>query len=387
MKFRLIPRLRPCINHREVLSALNFFSKGNIEKFERKFAEQFECQHGVMFQHGRSSLYALFKVWNLKDAEIICPAYSCVVVAHSIVLSGNIPVFVDCAKNSPNMDYQEIKNAINEKTRAIIVTHLFGYPMDVLKINDLVVQAKNSYHQKIYVIQDAAHSFGARWNDRLVTKYGDASIFGLNVSKTITSIFGGMVLTNDTDTFNDLKKFQHSKLTKSGGLKTLSRILYLITIYIAFDPFIYSLVNKLEKLNLLNYFVKYYSDDKIYFPGNWNKKPSEIEARVGLVQLTKYSHIIEQRTKNARAWMEQLKNDQNIQFFNHIEGSTYSHCIALVNNRDEWLKRYRKKGIQLGILIEYSIPYMQAYRKYASKEYPVSKYYSDHTINFPIWVK
>ena len=63
MKFSLIPRLKPNINHKEFFAAFKLFSKGNIEKFESLFAKKFECDYGVMFQHGRSGLFSLFKTW------------------------------------------------------------------------------------------------------------------------------------------------------------------------------------------------------------------------------------------------------------------------------------------------------------------------------------
>ncbi len=69
-----------------------------------------------------------------------------------------------------------------------------------------------------------------------------------------------------------------------------------------------------------------------------------------------------------------------------IEGCTYSHCVALVEDREKWIEEYRQKGIQLGILIEYSIPYMKAYEKYKKGEYLVSLEYSKKSINFPNWV-
>ena len=102
-------------------------------------------------------------------------------------------------------------------------------------------------------------------------------------------------------------------------------------------------------------------------------------------QLKKYDYIIENRIKNAKNWIKKLKN-KDIEFKSDVDGSTYSHCVALVESRDEWLEKYRKKKTQLGILIEYSIPYMSAYKEYKKGEYPVSLEYSQKTINFPNWV-
>ena len=126
----MIPRFKPQYDITDWVAALKPTS-GNITRYEKEFASKFGRNYGVMFSHGRTGIYALLNVWGLKEAEIICPAYTCVVVPNAIVLSGNIPVFVDCEENGFNMDLAGIRKAITHKTRVIIPTHLFGYPMDV----------------------------------------------------------------------------------------------------------------------------------------------------------------------------------------------------------------------------------------------------------------
>lgn len=384
MRLKLIPRLKPDIGFREIFAAFNFFSSGKIAQFENEFSKKFDNKYGVMFSHGRVGLYSLFKIWNLENAEIICPAYTCVVVPHAIVLSGNLPVFVDCAKGSPNMDYEGIENAITYNTRCIVVTHLFGYPMDVVRINSIVEKAESQIGHRIYIIQDVAHSFGCKWNGELVTRFGDAAIFGLNISKTITSVFGGMVTTNSLEISEKLLAFRSSAFVKKGRLKDLRRIIYLIAVFIAFNPFVYAFTNFLERKKLLNRFVKYYDDDKIYFPADWKEQPSEAEAAVGLIQLEKYDTIINRRIMNARKWLQLLNQELDLQFFPDLPGSTYSHCVALTKNRKEWVNEYLKKGYQLGILIEYSVPNLEAYIKFGHASFPVSNRYSQQTINFPL---
>jgi len=382
---KLVPRLKPYYSLSDWIAVLNIFKKEPIETFEREFAKKFENRYGVMFAHGRTGIYALLKIWELENAEVICPAYTCVVVPNAIVLSGNIPVFVDCAKNSWNMDLNLLEKSITKNTRCIIATHIFGYPMDVEKLQEIVKNAEAKYGHKIYVIQDVAHSFGARWNGKLVTTYGDASIFGMNISKIMNSVFGGMVITNNEQTYKKLKEWREKNSKKKGFSKELKRFAYFVAVNIAFNSYVYGFVNWLERKGFLDRFVKYYEEDKIFFPKDWDEYPARIEARIGLNQLKKYDYIIENKIKNTKKWMEILKGE-NIKFFDDIEGATYSHCSGLVENRNEWLEKYREKGIQLGILIEYSIPYMKAYQKYKRGEYPVSLEFSKKSINFPNWV-
>ena len=116
----------------------------------------------------------------------------------------------------------------------------------------------------------------------------------------------------------------------------------------------------------------------------WDEMPTEIEARVGLVNLEKYDKIIKRRTKNAKKYFDYFKDSSSIQLPVEDRDATFSHFVALVDNRNTWLEEYFQKGIQLGWLIEYSIPYMRAYHKYRCHDCPVSLEYSYKAINLPL---
>lgn len=379
----MIPRFKPQYGWPERLAALSLWRRGDVPRYERKFAARFECSHGVMFSHGRSGLYALLKVWGLQDAEVICPAYTCVVVPNAIVLSGNVPVFVDCAPGSFNMSLEGMEAAVTERTRVIVATHLFGYPMDVLAVQAIADEAQRRYGHKVYVVQDCAHSYGARWGGELVTRFGDAAIFGSNISKLINSIFGGVVTTNDPGTAAALREWRDTRLRKRGWIKELRRLAYFTAVSLAFNERVYRLVKWIERSGLIDRFVKYYEESKIDFPGDWDEAPAEIEARIGLAQLERYEEIVGQRRRNAKAIMERLGARSDIEFLPFDPGATYSHLVALVDDRAGWLEAYRAKGIELGILIEYVVPLMLAYGQ--RRGFPVAESYMSRTVNFPVW--
>jgi len=386
MKF-LVPRLKPRYGFRDWLAAVNVFQRKPIAKYEQAFANQFGSKHGVMFSHGRTGLYALMKVWGLNNSEVICPAYTCVVVPNAVVLSGNKPVFVDCEDGSFNMSTRSIEEAVTEHTRMIVATHLFGYPMDIDAVQSIADSASKKYGHKVYVVQDCAHSYGAKWNGRLVTSAGDAAIFGSNVSKIINSVFGGVVITNSNETYRKLLNWREKECINKRLVKTLSRILYFIAVNVAFTPLVYTSVNWLERKGLLDRFVKYYEEGVIDFPSDWDQLPVPVEARIGLAQLKSYKKIIEDRTTWARAIIDSFKENKGIRFIDDIDGSTYSHLVGVVDDRAGWVEFYGKKGIQMGILIEYSIPSMSAFKKYRTTDTPVSDFYAEHCINFPLHKK
>ena len=379
----MIPRLKPYINHKELFAAL-IPSIGAIEKFEKAFANKFEREKGTMFSHGRTALFSLLKVWELKNCEVICPAYTCVVVPHAIHLSGNIPVFIDSCNDSYNMDLEKLEKTIGPKTRAVIVTHLFGCPMDVNEIQKIIANKEKEFAHKIYVIQDVAHSFGAKWQGEMVTKFGDAAFFGLNISKILTSVFGGIAIYNDNSLDQKLKDFRKANMNSS-FTKDIKRLAYLFATIFAFSSPIYSLINWMERKGLLNSFTVYYNEEKIDMPSDWDTLPCALEARVGLTQLKKYDKIIELRQAAAAKYTAKLSGLKGIKLLKYPEGSTFSHFVGLVENRKEWIDKYARQGIQLGILIEYSCPHMKAYKNRNLEEYPNALNYSKKTINIPNW--
>jgi dTDP-4-amino-4,6-dideoxygalactose transaminase len=379
----MIPRFKPSYDRSEWLAAIKP-TKGNVPGYEKAFAQKFGCEYGVMFAHGRTGIYALMKVWGLQDAEVICPAYTCVVVPNAIVLSNNRPVFVDCEDGKFNMSLEGIRQAITSKTRVIIPTHLFGYPMDVDRLQKIVSEAEATHGHKIYVIQDCAHSYGAIWNGKMVSEYGDAAIFGSNISKIINSIFGGMIISHDKNLVVQLEQWRQQNTVNKGWKKSLKRFLYFAAVNVAFNKTIYGLVNWLERKGFLNRFVKYYEEGEIDLPNDWNHAPSEIEARIGMVQLGKYDQIVQSRRDAARQLIREMQNEDDIWMLPYDENCTYSHIVAVVTNRKEWIERYLKKGIQLGVVVEYSIPIMKAYEKYSRTTFKNANHYSNNIINFPV---
>ena len=383
----MIPRLKPWLGWPE-LKAVFSFPKGNaVEQFEVAFAETMEARYALAFPRGRSALWAFFRVLGIENAEIIMPAYTCVVVAHAIVLSGNIPRFVDITLHDYNMDLDQVEATINERTRAIVPTHLFGYPLNVDRLNVIVREAEARYGHKIWVIQDCAHSFGARWQAKLVCNEGDMALFGLNIGKIMTSIFGGMLTTNDAALAKRLREWRDAHFVHPGVIKSLCRRLYLLAVYAAFNQKLYGFVHWLqEETPLLDRLTKaYHLDGKIHFPPDYLDQMLDVEAQVGLAQLRKYPEIIRRCRENALYYNEYLQGVDGLVLPPVVAGATYSHYVIRVPDRVSILRAMQRKGIQLGQLIEYSIPHMEPYANYANgKDFPNSWLCSQHMINLPV---
>jgi perosamine synthetase len=376
----MIPRFKPALGRSEFRACFSLPKKDDVIRFEINFAQLMDQKYALAFPYGRTGLFLLLEALGLKNKEVICPAYTCVVVPHAIVFSENIPVFVDCERGGFNMDLDQVSAKITPRTGAIIATSLFGYPVNLDKLDKI-----RKDHPQVHIIQDCAHSFAAEWKGKPVQKEGIAALFGLNISKTLTSIFGGMITTDNEDIYQKLKNIREQRLKRPDRGKGIRRLLYLLAVYPAFWAPVYGLINRMERSGLLNYFVQYYDDTKIDMPSDYLEEMCGIEARVGTANIDKYETIVDNRTTAAKYYFEHLADKPDIRLPPKVEGATYSHFVIQVHDREEWLQYAIRKGVQLGWLIEYSIPEMNAYGGHRPKEFPVAAKYAETSVNLPVW--
>lgn len=380
----MIPRFKPTLNFSEFFSLFKF-NLGSVEKFEKKFAQKFNSKSAVSFSYGRSAQWAFLKALGINDKEIIMPAYTCSVVAHAVTLSGNKPVFVDSSEDDFNMNLDKIPTLINENTRAIIATHTFGIPQDISKLNSVRVKAEKKFGNKIWLIHDCCHCFGAKWNEKFVGNHGDIGVYALNISKMITSIYGGMLTFTDQKLSNKIRDWRNENYKKPSFFKSFQRKIYLLAIFIAFNKLVYKFTFWLQhKTSILDSFTKsFHLDNKIHFPNDYLDLMTNTEAAIGLIQLRKYDDIIKKRIISSNWYFENISNKDWI-LPKRIRGSTYSHYVVKVPNRKETLNYFSQNGIELGELIQYSIPELDCYD--SKNKYPNSSLYSKNTINMPLLI-
>ena len=304
----MIPRFKPSLNWREILTLFRF-NIGAVEKFEQDFAKKFQAIDAVAFPYGRSAQWAFLKALSIENAEVIMPAYTCSVVAHAITLSGNKPRFIDIDLQDYNMNLDLAEAAINERTRVIIATHTFGYPQDLERLESMVEKAEKKFGHKIWLMQDCCHAFGAEWKGRMIGTSGDVAVYAFNISKLMTSIFGGMLTFQNKDLAQKVRNWRDANYRKPSIYKSLKRKLYLIAAYMAFSEKVYGFIWWLqEKTSLLNKLTKsYHLDEKIHFPPDFKDKMLNCEAAVGLEQLKKYPNIITKRRNKAKTYDERLE--------------------------------------------------------------------------------
>lgn len=375
----MIARLRPDLGIAELTASLR--PRRAVREFEQAFAGLLGQREAVAFPYGRTALRLLLEALEISKAEVICPAYTCVVVAHAVVASGNTPVFVDCRPHDLNMDLDLASDAVGPNTRAIVATSLFGQPVDLDALDRFTAR-----HPDVLVIQDCAHSFGATWEGRPVQTAGVAALYGLNVSKLMTSIFGGMVTTDSEDVAAALRRVQAARLAPAGSLKEARRLLYLWAAAAAFLPAAYRVVDELARRGLLSRFTDYYEEHVIDMPRDHLRAMAEVEGRVGLVQTRKYADIVAHRRHVASIYDDELAERDGLELPPRTAGATYSHYVVRTERAAAVAAALRDAGVQLGRLIEYVVPHLPAYSGSTFLDRGVARALPARVLNLPVHV-
>ena len=208
--------LSPNVEKDDVKLALNLIIRPwlwkngkNIKKLEAEFKEYLGVKYAFSFNSGRSSLYALLsalsEVEGLKTGnKVLLQAFTCNAAINPILWAKLEPVYIDCNKNDFNVDVENLKEKIaeNPDAKVLMVQHTFGMPANMDEIN-LIVRQNN-----MILIEDCAHSLGAEYNGQKVGTFGKAGFFSFSRDKIISSVYGGMAVTNDDKIGKKLEELQ-----------------------------------------------------------------------------------------------------------------------------------------------------------------------------------
>lgn len=183
-----------------------------VKNFEEKFSSFVDCKYGVTTTSGTTALHlACAAIGINKDDQVLVSSSTNMACPFAIDYCGAIPIPIDIEKETWQMDVKKIEERINKKTKAIMVVHLFGHPVDM----DPVLELAKKYNLKI--IEDCAESHGVEYKGKKVGSIGDVGAFSFFANKTITCGEGGMVVTNSTEIgekAKSLKNLSYGKINK-----------------------------------------------------------------------------------------------------------------------------------------------------------------------------
>jgi CDP-6-deoxy-D-xylo-4-hexulose-3-dehydrase len=286
-----IPLTVPTYNSDEVEEAIDsllstWVTMGTkVKKFEEAFAKYNGSTHAVMVNSGSSAnLLALSVLTNpllsdhiKKGSEIITPAVTWATTVYPIVNVGCVPVLVDVDPKTFNIIPQKIEEAITPKTKAIVPVHLLGSPCRIDEI------ARIAERDNLHLIEDACESTGAELQGRKVGSFGDMGTFSFFLSHHISTIEGGMIVTDD-DAFHEYLKAMRA----FGWVRDLQ------------DKDKFASENKTVDPRFL------------FVTDGYNMRPTEIQGAFGIHQITKLNKFIEIRRRNAAYWSKELSGYSDV---------------------------------------------------------------------------
>ena len=163
-----------------------------VKEFEQKMSAAVNRRYGIAVSNGTAALEVAVQALGIgEDDEVIMPSFTIISCAAAVTKLGAVPVLVDSDIHTWNMKVDEIETKITPKTKAIMIVHLYGLPVEV----DKVLALAKRYNLK--VIEDAAEMHGQTYRGRPCGSFGDISTFSFYPNKHITTGEGGMVVMDD----------------------------------------------------------------------------------------------------------------------------------------------------------------------------------------------
>lgn len=176
----------------------------NINEVEKITCEKVGCKYAVALSSGTAALHLAIKLAGIKPGEkVFCSDMTFSATVNPIIYEGGVPVFIDTEYDSWNMDPKALEKAFElyPEVRIIVIAHLYGTPG---KIDEIMKIAKK--HNAI-VIEDAAESLGATYKGKQTGTFGNYNCISFNGNKIITGSSGGMLLTDDLEAANKVRKW------------------------------------------------------------------------------------------------------------------------------------------------------------------------------------
>ena len=330
--------------------------KSAFQELEEEFKKYLGVKYAFAFNSGRSGLMAILEAMEIKEKdEILLQAFTCNSAVNPILNFGAKPVFVD-VDETLNLDPEDLKKKITHSTssgraskiKAVMIQHTFGWPAKI----DQILEICKKYN--LYLIEDCAHSLGAKYSPphqnfgvgvkKFCGTFGDAAFFSFGRDKIISSVFGGIAVTDNDEIGERLKNFQE-KLDFPSNFWIFQQLLHpILTNYIVLPAYgINSALGRiiLGLFHILKILSKgvYKKEKKGKIPKYFPRKLPNALAILALNQLKKLERFNEHRREIAKFYENELKNTK---FVSPLAKSWEN--ITLRRSEIWWQKNPRSKA-------------------------------------------
>lgn len=194
------PDLRwPRLSEEEIQAAVDLLRKGEVsyygregllKEFEDNFCRYHNMPYALACNSGTATLHSAFFGLEIGPGdEVLAPSYTFLATVTPILQCNAVPVLCDAEPDTGNIDPADIRRKLTARTRAVVVTHMWGHPCEM----DVIMEIAKQY--RLHVIEDCSHAHGATYKGRLVGTIGDVGCFSLQAKKIITGGTGGILIT------------------------------------------------------------------------------------------------------------------------------------------------------------------------------------------------
>jgi dTDP-4-amino-4,6-dideoxygalactose transaminase len=330
----------PCVDPRKSASTI----------LEEEFKKYFGVKYAISFNSGRSGLMAILEAMGIKECdEILLQAFTCNSAVNPILNLGAKPVFVDIDETI-NLNPEDLKKKITSRSKVVMVQHTFGWPVQIDEILDICRK------HNLFLIEDCAHSLGAKYKGKFCGTFGDAAFFSFGRDKIISSVFGGMAVTNDEKIGEGIKEFQE-KLDYPSNFWIFQQLLHpILTNYLVLPAYGLNSVLGRIILGLFHVFSVlskgvYKKEKKGKIPKHFPKKFPNALATLALNQFKKLERFNEHRREIADLYENELKNTKLVlplaKSRENIAPTFMRYPILIQGDTDKILKEARKRKIYL----------------------------------------
>ncbi len=311
-----------------------------VKEFEERFAKIFGVKYAVAVSSGTDadalSCATLYDFGAQRGDEIIIPALTFIATANSVFQAGFKPVFVDVERETLNISPDKIEAAITPRTRALMPVHLMGKPAEMDKIRAIAKK------HDLRIIEDAAEAHGAEYKGEKIGTMGDMAAFSLYAAHIITTIEGGIVITDNPDIHRALVSLRNHGIENKFDFKRIG----------------------------------------------FSAKMNEIEAAVGIGNTEIFEEILAKRRKNLLYLIDQFKPfDEYLITLKEADHEKIGpHAFSIIVRQDapfskeEFVRYIESKGVDSRNLF-YSIPTQcpsYAFLGHKTGDFPEAEYCSDN---------
>lgn len=346
------------------------------KELERQIATFCHTDRAVCLNSATACLESALRILGIGPGdEVITSAYTYTASASVVCHVGAKVVLVDTQKGSYEMDYDQLEDAINEKTKAIIPVDLGGIPCDYDRLFDIVSRKKSLFQPKndiqkaigrVVVVADAAHAFGAKWHGKMVGEIADFTSFSFHAVKNFTTAEGGALTWRTVEGIDNEALYKELQLLSLHGQ---SKDALAKTQLGAWE---YDIISPAYKCNM-----------------------TDVMAAMGLVQMRRYPSLLQRRRQLIEKYDEALK-PYDVQVLEHFNGehesSGHLYLVRLLGKDSEFrnhvITEMAKREIACNVHYK-PLPMMTAYKAlgFDISDYPNAYDMFHNEVTLPLHTK